>query len=587
MKHYAFIALLMLAHCSYSQYYMRGTVQDDKGKPVTNVTVYIYSTKMYYNIGGSGSFGLMSAKPTVDTFAITADGYEKLIAPVYVNSINKITMRLLASVANAQKKRLASFTKDLKNDRTKNYTSSNETYSNLIENDFVQAANYPITGFAVNSDRASYSNVRRFINTKSKIPTDAVRIEEMINYFNFNNNININNNEIFGAQSYLAPCPWNTSNLLLYISIAAKKLDLDKLPCTNLVFLIDNSGSMELQNRMPLLKSAFKLLIQNLRAKDTISIVTYGGHVDVALPPISGYYKDSILAVIEAMEPAGDTPGESAIKIAYNIAKSKFNKNGNNRVILATDGDFNVGITDEAELEKMITLQSQSGIYLTCIGVGMGNYKDSKLEVLAKKGNGNFAYIDSETEAEKLLVKEFTQTLYSVADKTYMSITFQKQLVQEYRLIGFDNKLNALNDTTSKIDGGEVGSGYQSMVLFEIKPTALLLPKCTNEPLAAMYISYRNATTQLATTYTYNCVNNYVPFNQLPKCTQFATAIAWFGGYIKQSKYINNTNLDTIQALAALCIDDANTLQTEFYTLLDKAKKIYEPKKGKRIKSGY
>ncbi len=568
---------------SFAQYYIRGEVLDEKNKFIPNVSIYVHSSKTFFTGGSGGTFGLNSSKSISDTFTLVADGYEKIKIEVFVNKYNTIKLKLLQSVANLQKNRLASLTKDFKSEKLQNFFGSNETYSNLIENEFVLAKKFPLTGFAVNSDKASYSNIRRFINMQSKVPTNAVRIDEVINYFNLPDVNSKPTPKTFQINSQLTDCPWDKKNLLLYINIGAKKLDLSTLPPSNLVFLVDNSGSMELQNRMPLLKSAFKLLVNNLREKDTISIVTYGGHVDVAMPPISGKYKDSILKAIEAMEAAGDTPGESAIRIAYNIAKNKFLKNGNNRVILATDGDFNVGISDEAELEKLITLQSQTGIYLTCLGIGMGNYKDSKLEVLAKKGNGNFAYIDSETEAEKVLVKEMTQTLFSVADKTYLNVKFNSNYIDEYRLIGFDNKLNALTDTSSKLEGGEVGSGFNSIVLFEIKPnTNFNFIANVNKDYASVFIKYEEPKTHLSNECSYECLGNYVPFDTLHKVYKFATSLAMFGGYVKQSNYMRNIVLDDILAIANASVDVQNNLQLQFVELLVKAKKIYEPGKKKK-----
>jgi Ca-activated chloride channel homolog len=586
-KRWVILCLPLCFLKGYSQYYIRGEIIDDKNKLLPNAKVRMHSNNTLYEAGSSGSFGLMSTRSKVDTFTIHYDGYEKITVPVYVEKYNKIKLSLLASVASMQKNRLASLTKDLKNNYTQGFLSSNESYSDLVENDFIVANQYPTTGFAVNTDKASYSNIRRFINMNSHVPTNAVRIDEMINYFNFPTPPPPLG-KLFQINSKLTQCPWNTRNLLLYINIAAQKIDLNKLPASNLVFLVDNSGSMELQNRMPLLKSSFKMLVKNLREKDTISIVTYGGSVDIALPPTSGKYKDSILKTIEAMEAAGDTPGESAIKIAYQLAKKSFIANGNNRVILATDGDFNVGIADEAELERMISIQSHSGIYLTCLGVGMGNYKDSKLEVLAKKGNGNFAYIDSEIEAEKILVKEMTQTLFSVADKAFMHVKFNKQYVNQYRLLGFDNKVKALVDSGSKIEGGEVGSGYSSMILFEIDPTAIVnldgMETIHGEEIAQVLIHYTDPKTKKENDFNYQCDINFDKFNKLDSTLQFATSVAMFGGYIKQSKFMKSVTLESIAAIATQNAHPNDKLQVEFLQLLQKAEKIYEIGKRKKKK---
>jgi Ca-activated chloride channel family protein len=576
-----------LKQAVFCQYYYRGELIDEKNKLIPNGIVLMHSNNMLYNAGSSGSFGIMSPRPNVDTFTINCEGYEKITQAVYSNKYNQIRLKLSSALANMQRNRLASLTKDFKSEKTQGYFASNETYSNLVENEFIDAGKFPLTGFAVNSDKASYSNIRRFINMKSQVPTDAVRIDEMVNYFNLEHSVPAPG-KTFQINSRLTQCPWNKKNLLLFIHLTAKKLNIDFLPPNNLVFLIDNSGSMELQNRMPLLKSAFRLLVNNMREKDTISIVTYGGHVEIALPPISGKYQDSILKTIEAMEAGGDTPGESAIRIAYSIAKNNFIKNGNNRVILATDGDFNVGIADESELEKLITIQSQGGIYLTCLGIGMGNYKDSKLEALAKKGHGNFAYIDSELEAEKVLVKEMTETLFSVADNTFTNISFNPDLIRNYRLLGFDNKLNALADTGSKIDGGEVGSGYSNVVLFEIEPNEKLMKgtvqHTAGENIASVLIKFEEPRTRILNDCSYNCPVNFLPFDSLPNAFQFASAVAMFGGFIKHSSYMEKIVLDDVSKILLKCMDRNNRLQTEFYSIVEKAKKIYESGKGKRRK---
>jgi Ca-activated chloride channel family protein len=262
------------------------------------------------------------------------------------------------------------------------------------------------------------------------VPADAVRIEEMLNYFPASAAALAGpaDSAVFKVSSLLGPCPWNWNNQLLQVQVNARQLDLDTLPASHLVFLIDVSASMEMPNRLPLLQSAFKMLTTNLREKDTVSIVAYGGITAVLLRAVSGCEKDSILKVIGDLVPGGATPGESGIRLAYKLAKDHFIENGNNRIILATDGDFNVGLRTEEELDELISSQRLKGIYLTCLGVGMGNYKDSKIQLLAEKGNGNFAYIDTEREAEKIMMREFAQTLYTVADDAYMQVSFDQAI---------------------------------------------------------------------------------------------------------------------------------------------------------------
>jgi Ca-activated chloride channel family protein len=467
---YIFLLLSVGSSLYGQQFYIRGEVKDESGNPLQNVNILLHATGYVYHTGSYGSFGILTNRNT-DTLTFSLDGYQK--EKRVVNPDNYVTVRLKlvsAASSNIHRNKLASFTKGLNKDVQKQWFTGDETYASIIENRFISAGKYPSTGMSLNIDRASYSNIRRFINTNTFVPPDAVRIEEMLNYFNETYS-EPEEGKLFKIKSVLTGCPWNQDNQLLFINVNSKKLNLDTLPPSNLVFLIDISGSMDMPNRLPLLQSAFRLLVNNLRAKDTVTIVVYGGAVGINLNPTSGAEKEKILKVIDELVPGGSTPGESGIRLAYNIAQSHFIKGGNNRVILATDGDFNVGLKTEDELDELISQRRQSGIYLTCLGVGMGNYKDSKIQMLARKGNGNFAYLDNFQEAEKVLMTEFTQTLYAVADNVSMNVDFNPDYVKEYRLIGFDNKVGALNDTTSVIEGGEVGSGHSMIVVFEINPT--------------------------------------------------------------------------------------------------------------------
>jgi Ca-activated chloride channel family protein len=341
---------------------------------------------------------------------------------------------------------------------------------------------------------------------------------------------------------------------------------------------------MDMPNRLPLLKSAFKLLVDNLRDQDTVSIVVYGSTVGIWLTPTSGKEKDKIRKAIEDLYPGGATAGESGIRTAYQLAKSQYIKGGNNRVILATDGDFNVGQSSDDELENIITQHQKWGIYLTCLGVGMGNYKDSKLEVLAKKGNGNFAYLDDEKEAEKVLVKELTQTLYSVADNTYMNIWINPSVVRQYRLIGFDNKLKALADTLNDVEGGEVGSGHSMMALFEITPVnqAVSGQFYEKEGIAKVTVSYRlpNDSVQLETSY--RCPNTFTGFDDLPTSYRFATSVAMFAALLKDSKYMQHVSWNDIYLMAKDSISLNDPVQQEFLDMVNKAKKIYGKPRRKR-----
>lgn len=305
------------------------------------------------------------------------------------------------------------------------------------------------------------------------------------------------------------------------------------------------------------------------------------------MQPTSGKDKEKIIKSIETLVAAGDTPGEMAIRAAYRLAQSTFIKNGNNRVILATDGDFNVGETSEKALDELITKQRQSGVYLTCLGVGMGNFKDSKLQILAKKGNGNYAYIDDIREAEKVLVKELTQTLYSVGDDVLMNVSFDPVHVKEYRLIGFDNKKETVTDSSSVLEGGEVGSGENTIAIFEILPTKMDTVDILNKQncLAYLTLSYFNPGDTLKKYLTYDVFDNYLPTAKLSQPYRFIIAATMFGLKLKQSLYFpKNFEFSTIKSFAELAADKNSYLQQELLGLIVKAKTIYVVKKKRKIK---
>lgn len=566
----------LLFFTSRGQFYLRGEVKDENNSLLPDVRILLHSSGYLYHSGSSGAFGIPVPLQT-DTLTLSADGFQTLVLPVDANRFQTIKMAPVTGLTPASpiRRGLLSLTKDVKATDRKDWTVGSETYSSLAENNYIPAARFPETGFAVTIDKASYSNVRRFLNMGSTIPPDAVRIEELLNYFNFGYT-DPPADSCFALRSRLSECPWNPGNQLLFLQVCARKIDPSKIPPANLVLLIDVSGSMDLPNKLPLLKAAFGLLINNLRSIDTVSIVTYGSAVSVALPPTSGDNKKKILETIDDLEPGGATPGEAGIRAAYRVAKSQLIKGGNNRVILATDGDFNEGETSEEALEKLVAEYKDWGVYLTCLGVGMGNYKDSKLEALAKKGNGNFAYLDDEQEAEKVLVREFTQTVYAVADDAYLNIQFNPTLVKDYRLIGFDNKVKALSDTLSELQGGEVGSGHSLMALFELVPSD---PDSTvvrdSDHLAQVMLNYRLPHDSTARTSWFDCSSRLIPFQDLQPCYRFASSIALFGALLRRSPFTKQADWKDAIEMAEHSVDPADAMQEEFISLIEKARKIY------------
>ena len=587
MKKLVIYFFLLVFACNASgQYYLRGEIKDEKNQGLQNVKIFIHSAKAIYYSGTYGGFGI-NMMHQYDSLTLSLDGYETKSIRVRTDQWQSIVLKISETSASKSKPKLISITKDLRQTSRYNWFTDNETYFQLVENNYVNAVNYPNTGFSLNVNKASYSNVRRFLNTASTVPPDAVRTEEMVNYFNLYYR-EPEPGQIFRMGSQLTSCPWDIQKQLLFLNVSAKKLNLDKIPPCNFVFLIDVSGSMDMPNRLPLLKAAFQMFVKNLREMDTVSIVMYGGTVGIWLQPTSGAEKEKIIESIESLTAAGDTPGESAIRAAYKLAESTFIKGGNNRVILATDGDFNVGENTEKALDELITKQRQTGIYLTCLGVGMGNFKDSKLQTLAKKGNGNYAYLDDIREAEKVLVKELTQTFYAVADDVFMNVNFNASMVKQYRLIGFDNRKEAVTDSTSDMEGGEIGSGNSTLAVFEIIPTQQnLLTRNTSvaDDIAVLSLKYSmcNDSSHLQTVY--KVKNNFLPIDTIDRELRFAAAVTMFGLKLKQSQYISNSiTWPFIKSVALPVADKSNYLQQEFLQLIDKAEKIYDVKKKKKNK---
>ena len=345
-----------------------------------------------------------------------------------------------------------------------------EGYSTISENGYKDVFNAPLSTFSIDVDKASYSNVRRFLNNGQLPPVDAVRIEEMINYFSYDYE-QPRDEHPFSVTTELSVCPWNEDHQLLHVGLKGVEMDKEELPPSNLVFLIDVSGSMNSPNKLGLLKSSFNMLVKELRPEDKVAIVVYAGAAGLVLESTSGRDKAKILAAIDRLSAGGSTAGGAGLKLAYKVATENFQEEGNNRIILATDGDFNVGASSNAEMERMIEKEREKGIYMTVLGFGMGNYKDDKMEIIADKGNGNYAYIDNIQEANKVLVEEFGGTLFTIAKDVKFQLEFNPARVKAYRLIGYENRL--LNDedfNDDKKDAGEMGAGHTVTALYEIIP---------------------------------------------------------------------------------------------------------------------
>lgn len=590
MKTIVYILLLQLITSSLpaQQFFLRGEVKDEGGTPLQNVNIFHHSTGYIYHTGTQGYFGITTAKET-DTLTFSFNGYQKEKVITKAGVFISVKMKHLPSSSTTiRRSKLSSITKDLSRETQRTWYAGDETYASIVENHFVDADKYPTTGIALNIDRASYSNVRRFINLGMMVPPDAVRIEESLNNFNFDYHAP-EGDALFRIKTTLTACPWSHDNQLFFVNIFSKKLNLDSLPPTHLVFLIDISGSMDMPNRLPLVKSAFHMLAGNLRGKDTVSIVIYGGAVGVMLNPTSGTEQAKIHRAIDELTPGGSTPGESGIRLAYSIAKNNFIEGGNNRIILATDGDFNVGLKTEQELDEMITKHRKYGIYLTCLGVGMGNYKDSKIQTLARKGNGNFAYLDGYQEAEKVLMKEFTQTLYTVADDVYMHVKFNPDLVKKYRLIGFDNKVGALVDSLSVIEGGEIGSGNSMVAAFEIEPAFNAGANISSDRFAEVNLQYKTPDDSVKHLLCEKFPYEPLSFKEIDPMYRFAASVIMFGSVLKSSPFAKEIGWGDVLYLASESANPTDINQSQFVELVYRTKALYnklkKEKKGRR-KSG-
>lgn len=469
---------------------------------------------------------------------------------------------------------------------------STAEYKRTPENPFKLVTDYPLSTMSVDVDRASYSNMRRFINEGQLPPRDAVRIEEFINYFDYDY-AQPTDNEPVAIHTELTTCPWNEENQLLHIGIQAVKLNTDDLPPSNLVFLIDVSGSMSSEERLPLLVEGMKLLVYKLRAKDKVSIVTYAGNAGLVLPPTQGNNKDIIIAALDNLTASGSTAGGAGIALAYKIAKENFISGGNNRVLLATDGDFNVGISSEGDLEDLITKERKSGIFLTCLGFGTDNYKDAKMELLADKGNGNYSYIDNIKEAEKTLVNEFGGTLFTVAKDVKSQIEFNPAKVQGYRLIGYENRmLNTEDFKNDKKDAGDMGSGHTVTIIYEIIPagikskylkqsdnlkyTETTTTRATeNNELATIKFRYKKpdgeTSKEIEKAITYNTIN----WHNATENTRFSYSVAMFGMLLGDSMYSGTSNFDVVKELAGNSMKfDTDGYRAEFLKLVGSAEQL-------------
>lgn len=462
-----------------------------------------------------------------------------------------------------------------------------ENYSAIVENDFLAVVQNPLSTFSIDVDEASYSNIRRFIQSGNVPPAGAVRIEEMINYFDYEYPQPLFDDP-FSITTEIGECPWNRSHRLVHIGLQGKTIATANLPPSNMVFLVDVSGSMDEPNKLPLVKASLKMLTDQLRDKDRVAIVVYAGNAGVVLPSTNGSEKARIEEAIDGLEAGGSTAGGEGIKLAYDIALDNFLREGNNRVILATDGDFNVGVSSDDELVRLIEKKRQSGVFLSVLGFGTGNYQDSKMQQLADKGNGNHSYIDNISEARKLLVNEFGSTLFTIAKDVKVQIEFNPAKVAAYRLIGYENRLMAAEDfNNDRKDAGEIGSGHTVTALYEIIPVgvrskfikstdslkyqsngkAIIEQSPETMTIKMRYKSPQGDTSRLLTR---AIADSTTPLESTSDNFRFSAAVASFGMILRNSEYKQASSNEMIMKLANSAKgNDVNGYRLEFLRLVE------------------
>ncbi len=473
-----------------------------------------------------------------------------------------------------------------------NYDFNTEGYASVNESGFRNVMNNPLSTFSIDVDNASYSNIRRYINMGQLPPADAVRIEEMINYFKYDYP-EPSGDHPFSVFTEMAVCPWNSNHQLLHIGLKGKSIDKSALAPSNIVFLIDVSGSMNAPNKLPLLKSAFGLLVNELRPQDRVAIVVYAGAAGLVLESTSGNRKEAIMGAIDNLAAGGSTAGGAGLKLAYAEARKNFIKGGNNRIILATDGDFNVGESSNGGMERLVEEKREEGIFITVLGFGMGNIKDDKMEIIADKGNGNYSYIDNLQEARKVLVREFGGTLFTIAKDVKFQIEFNPARVQAYRLIGYENRL--LNDedfNDDRKDAGEMGSGHNVTALYELIPAGSDERLPSVDPLKYQVSEKRiskvnnNSSEYLTIKLRYKNPdsNSSILFDKPVKGPvktidgasdnlRFAAAVSEFGMILRNSEFIGNATLDGAASLAGSARgEDEDGYRAELIRLINTVK---------------
>ena len=616
--------MLLTSMGQQSQVTIKGKVTDLSDLPLSGVTVMVKETGNSTLTGSDGTY-VITPGPGARTLLFTLKGMKPLEEPISGRTVINVVMkpekeakpekkdkdtvydevfvvmevqeeREMAAGAVRYDRASAPQTAGMKSSyyhQQPYHDPNTESYAGLAENGYKDPLKAPYSTFSIDVDNASYSNVRRFINLGQKVPADAVRVEEMINYFKYDYP-KATGEHPFSVYTEAGICPWNKSHYLLHIGLRGKDIDKDELPPSNLVFLIDVSGSMNYPNKLPLLKAAFGLLVSELRAQDRVAIVVYAGAAGVVLESTPGNNKETIMQALDNLQAGGSTAGGAGLMLAYKIAEKNFIKGGNNRIILATDGDFNVGVSDNASMEKLVEEKRGLGVYMTVLGFGMGNIKDDKMEIIADKGNGNYAYIDNIQEARRVLVKEFGGTLFTIAKDVKFQVEFNPAYVKSYRLVGYENRILAdedFNDDTK--DAGEMGAGHTVTALYEIVPAGsdetgfpvvdplryqsgsdsreMVYPlKDVPRELCNIKLRYKDPDALTSRMFSKTVGTDIKKAGETTDRYRFSAAVAAFGMILRDSKYRGTATISDVITLASGARgSDPDGYRAEFIRLVE------------------
>lgn len=523
-----------------AQYYFTGEVKGPHNDLLQGVYIIVQSTREIYKTGSSGSFEIISRK-TDDSLTFSVEGYEKYSTTISSNEFLRVILKELPLSLTSKKNYLAS----------------------IIDGSSVS--------FACNSNGITYNNIRRFLNMGMPVPPEAVKVEEMLNYLNFYYE-DPEQDDMFHCSSDLLACPWNLRHRILCLNICAKKAAMGNAPPANLVFLIDVTGSMDMPNKLPVVKSSLHLLVKNLRDIDTISFVEYGGRGRI-LAGVPGSEKDRLIRAIEQLSADGPPPGDAGFKLAYRVAASQYIPGGNNRIILITDGDISSTSAARHELIDLARRGYDDSIRLSCLGVGLNREEASELSLLAGAGNGTFSSIEDAQQAEKVLLDHLAKGLSGIADKVCFTVSFDTSIVQEYHLLGFENRHSTPKDTTLRFESSSVASANAQLVLFEIVPKK---DSIGVDNLANVRINYCLPGQDQMKKMSYDCPNKPGPFETAPAPLKRAVCIALFGMKLKGSGFTTQLSWADIDKMTRKVFSPNNYIDRDYMSLMTRARKIYE-----------